>query len=1162
MKKTVLFCLLACLYTLKSLYASHVLGAEISYEALSSAYYRIYFTYYIDCGGVSCPSYPPNLNYPFPIPTLTFMGIGCPLPAVNPAWTCYYAGDITPVCPGTTTQCSYAAASLNGVSCYRYYTDISFAGLAACTAVQISYSTCCRSYGITSGAAGEAIYLEMTIPLTINNSSSRFMTPPALYIIQGQGSTFQQIAYDADGDSLVYSLVPAMQNVSQTVIYNAGYSPIAPLGTTWNCSIDPVTGDLSINPNGNGNIVVGVLAIQVEEYRNSLLIGQSKRDVQIFVLNGVGGGANTEPSATISNLSGVGYQNPPFHLQTEAGHAITFDIDVTDPNLGQLLAFSTNAVSEFPTATLTTNGNTSPMTMTFSWNPDSSYRGKILPLLIDIFDDNCTFNGHKYVFANIEIDSNYIAAIITNSDCTTPTGAIDITHGGNYFPYTYSWNNGDTTQDLSNVFAGAYTLTITDANGSIWDTLLYVNVIGVGSTINATPPNCNMADGALGIDMFGGVLPYTYTWSNGITGDTLSNLAAGGYSINVYDAIGCFYHTTTILNYDPLDSCFSRIEGTLYLDANGNCVQDPLEVGIVNVWIDIDPGGAVFTNSNGHYAFTVNDTGTYLIYPIVLNPAFISSNCLPANFSDTAYISTLGIDSLQNDFPIEYQSDMQTYLWEIGNNPGFGHYAYLYAHNSSYNLSNATLSYQYDSLFENIVFSVPPTTHNTSTHTVTWDFTYFTPGSARGIWVTGNVNPVAQIGDTMHSILSIMPSAGDVTPSNNQDVSICIVGAAYDPNYKAVSLQGQTINGLIPANTQALEYTVHFQNTGTWQATYVILRDTIDIAHLDITNTEIQMTSHACITTVENDSILVFTFNNINLPDSNTNEPLSHGFVKYGIKLKPNLPLYSVIHNQASIYFDFNTPVITNATTNTLYNMMDLAVTSNTTICPDDSVVAVVTGGRLPYLFEWSNGIQDTNNLSGTSQILANLAAGTHNVAVTDYYGFIDTQTFVTDTFPLPNAAFTYNSTNNVYIFQASYLNNTSYSWNLGNGHTSTATAANAVYTQSGTYTVTLICTDICGRADTSTLIITLSVPIVEALFQQQVNLSPNPTAHITTLSFANDKKEAYILTISDINGEIISVYEEIKNDKIAIDTDKMASGVYFWELKGSHFATGKLIIE
>lgn len=1139
------------------------MGVEMSYESLGGCDYRLYYTAYLDCNGAANQSIlPPNIGNPYPSPMLTFTGIGCTLPAITPIWVVYDASEVTPICPGTVTSC--AGSNQNGpqgVAAYRYYADVSFCGIT-CTAVNISWGSCCRNYSITSGASGAAMYTEMTIPLAFNNSSPRFVAPPIVYAPVGQTSIFQQPAFDKDGDSLVYSFAPCMSALGQPVPYNVGFSPAAPLGPNWNCSIDPQTGNIMITPNAGG-VVIGVLNIQVDEYRNGTLIGSSNRDASIYMVNVFGGGVNVEPSATIINVSGVGFQNPPYYLRAEAGHNISFDVVVTDPDPGQLLAYTSNIANLFPTATLTTSGNTSPMTLAFSWTPDSSFRGKNLPLLIDVFDNFCVLNGHHYVFSNIEVDSNYIAAIVTPSDCTIPTGAIDVTVAGGFPPYTYSWNNGATTQDLVNIPDGPYILEVTDMSGTVWLTdTFFVNALGLSAVINPIAPDCSISNGSLAITASGGVSPYTYTWSNGMIGDSISNLALGGYSVNVYDALGCFYHTATMLNYDPADSCFSRIEGTVYYDFNNNCIQDPLEVGIANMYIDISPGGAVFTDANGHYAIIVPDTGYYSLQLIPFYNLTVSSNCLPPNFSFNVYMNLLGIDSLYNDFPVTFLPDIATYLSETVYVPGMPHYASIHCYNTSYYLSTATLIYQHDPMIINPTFSPAPANYNAPTYTATWNLTNFTPSSSAYFTISSTTSPNVSIGDTAKSYANILPIVGDITPYNNQDTVIKVVTGSYDPNFKEVSPQGQTLHGLIPPNTQNLEYTIHFQNTGTWPATFVIIRDTIDIAHLDITTTEIQMTSHNCITSVENDSILVFTFNNINLPDSFTNEPASHGFVKFGIKLKPNLPLYTAIHNTSAIYFDFNAPVITNTVTNTLYNAMNIAVTTNTNICPGDSVLATVAQGRLPYQFDWSNGVQVSGNTSGVSNIPANFTSGTQAVQVSDYYGATVSKSFVLNVYALADATFAYNPAGNTYYFTANSLNNVTYLWDFGNGQTSNTPSASATYLQSGTYTVTLICTDMCGAVDTTSQNITLSVGISPSLFQQQVSLSPNPSAGFALLSFENEAKEPYTLTLSDVNGKVIKSILNITAEKVSIYTNDMASGTYFWELKGSAIARGVLLVE
>lgn len=132
---------------------------------------------------------------------------------------------------------------------------------------------------------------------------------------------------------------------------------------------------------------------------------------------------------------------------------------------------------------------------------------------------------------------------------------------------------------------------------------------------------------------------------------------------------------------------------------------------------------------------------------------------------------------------------------------------------------------------------------------------------------------------------------------------------SYDPNEKLVSPQGITSDKYISPNDE-LEYTICFQNTGQDTAFFIRVLDTIP-QDLDITSLKSGASSHLYTLKIYNSNIAEWTFNNINLADSATNEALSHGFVKFKIKQVANNPDGTQIINRGGIFFDYNPAVMT-----------------------------------------------------------------------------------------------------------------------------------------------------------------------------------------------------------------------------------------------------------
>jgi hypothetical protein len=110
---------------------------------------------------------------------------------------------------------------------------------------------------------------------------------------------------------------------------------------------------------------------------------------------------------------------------------------------------------------------------------------------------------------------------------------------------------------------------------------------------------------------------------------------------------------------------------------------------------------------------------------------------------------------------------------------------------------------------------------------------------------------------------------------------------------------------------------VHFQNTGSYYAQKVVVLDTLD-ADLDWSSLRPVYQSHPCVVTMNENGVVKFTFDNINLPAEMMNPMGSNGMLTYTIHTKKNLALGTTFTNNAAIYFDYNEPVITNTALNTL----------------------------------------------------------------------------------------------------------------------------------------------------------------------------------------------------------------------------------------------------
>ncbi len=152
--------------------------------------------------------------------------------------------------------------------------------------------------------------------------------------------------------------------------------------------------------------------------------------------------------------------------------------------------------------------------------------------------EGCSINERFVVASNVTIN---LSASVTKASCAEANGAIDLTVSGGTGPYTYAWDNGSTTEDLTNLAADIYSVTLTDANGCTKNGTFVVQENNpLSLTATTTKTGCVEDNtGSIDLTVTGGLEPYTYVWTNGASSQDLENLSAGMYTVEVTDQNGC-----------------------------------------------------------------------------------------------------------------------------------------------------------------------------------------------------------------------------------------------------------------------------------------------------------------------------------------------------------------------------------------------------------------------------------------------------------------------------------------------------------------------------------------------------------------------------------------------------------------------------------------------
>lgn len=389
--------------------------------------------------------------------------------------------------------------------------------------------------------------------------------------------------------------------------------------------------------------------------------------------------------------------------------------------------------------------------------------------------------------------------------------------------------------------------------------------------------------------------------------------------------IQAIFNSNNYTDYTVNSYC-SFVPGGEYFVISGNSILDNNLNGcdssdslLSNLRINITDGtnsGNFIANASGQYSIPVQQ-GTHTLTPSIENPAYF--NISPSSFQVT--FPTQASPFTQNFCitPNGSHQDVETWIVPLTPaRPGFDARYKIFYKNKGNLTVTGSLSFAFDDDDMDFVSAIP-IQNNQSYSLLSWNYSNLLPFEIREIEVTVNINspmetPAVNNGDFLKFSSTIFPLTGDEYPNNNSIGLNQLVVGSFDPNDKTC-IEGRFVEPEMIG--EYVHYVIRFENTGTFAAENIVVKDIIDETKFDISTLVPLNASHNFTTRIAGSKV-EFIFENINLPFDDEN---NDGYVAFKIKTKSTLALGNTFSNTASIYFDYNFPIITNTTATTIQRL-------------------------------------------------------------------------------------------------------------------------------------------------------------------------------------------------------------------------------------------------
>jgi len=340
----------------------------------------------------------------------------------------------------------------------------------------------------------------------------------------------------------------------------------------------------------------------------------------------------------------------------QCGNNSTKEIELTLPTT------LTTSLSANP-ATIACNGGTTSITNTvnggtapyqYFWS-NSTNEQNLESVSAGTYTVTVRDNNGCSVVEDITITQpNVLTTTLSAGTISCNGGTVDVTNtvAGGTGPYQFSWNSGETSQSLSGVNGGTYSVTVTDANNCTASATTTINEPAeLTSSLSAGTISCNGGTTDITNTVNGGTTPIIYAWNNGANTQNLTGVGAGSYSVTITDNNGCsVVQSATITQPDALTASLSA--GTIDCNGGTTDIASTVNGGTQNytyAWSNGEASDELTDVGAGTYSVTVTDANTCtasasvtITQPGVLAVSILGSTSVCENTTSTLTANVSG----------------------------------------------------------------------------------------------------------------------------------------------------------------------------------------------------------------------------------------------------------------------------------------------------------------------------------------------------------------------------------------------------------------------------------------------------------------------------------------------------------------------------------------